>query len=234
MLDFFNIQQTLVHISIGSGYDMSYIEAIGTIFGLLCIWYASQEKTINYPFGLVNVTLFCIIFYQIQLYANLLLQIFFFGANGYGWYAWSKTTKSHEQKLKIHWLSKPKLISITIISILAILFLSININAFFALLTNIVIYCFKIIGLNLPNPSLKPDAYPILDSAVTILSIVAMLLMTRKYVENWLIWIAIDVLSIILYAKQSVYAMSLEYVILLLIAINGARLWVKQAQPIKY
>ncbi|CDL46297.1 Ribosyl nicotinamide transporter, PnuC-like [Klebsiella pneumoniae ISC21] len=51
---------------------------MGTIAGLLCIWLASLEKISNYAFGLVNVTLFAIIFFQIQLYASLLLQLFFF------------------------------------------------------------------------------------------------------------------------------------------------------------
>ncbi len=50
---------------------------MGTIAGLLCIWLASLEKISNYAFGLVNVTLFAIIFFQIQLYASLLLQLFF-------------------------------------------------------------------------------------------------------------------------------------------------------------
>lgn len=59
----FDINNTLVNIPIGSGYAMSWIEAVGTVFGLLCIWFASQEKTINYLFGLVNVTLFAIIFF---------------------------------------------------------------------------------------------------------------------------------------------------------------------------
>ncbi len=75
--------QILVHIPIGAGgYDLSWIEAVGTIAGLLyCIGLASLEKISNYFFGLINVTLFGIIFFQIQLYASLLLQVFFFAAN---------------------------------------------------------------------------------------------------------------------------------------------------------
>lgn len=66
-----------MHIPIGAGgYDLSWIEAVGTVAGLLCIWLASLEKIANYAFGLINVTLFAIIFFQIQLYASLLLQIF--------------------------------------------------------------------------------------------------------------------------------------------------------------
>ncbi len=69
LMTFFDINHTLVNIPIGGGYAMSWIEAVGTLFGLLCIWFASQEKTINYLFGLINVTLFAVIFYQIQLYS---------------------------------------------------------------------------------------------------------------------------------------------------------------------
>lgn len=80
-MDFFSTQNILVHIPIGAGgYDLSWIEAVGTVAGLLCIWLASLEKIANYAFGLINVTLFAIIFFQIQLYASLLLQIFFFAA----------------------------------------------------------------------------------------------------------------------------------------------------------
>ena len=87
-MDFFSTQNILVHIPIGAGgYDLSWIEAVGTVAGLLCIWLASLEKISNYAFGLINVTLFAIIFFQIQLYASLLLQLFFFAANIYGWYA---------------------------------------------------------------------------------------------------------------------------------------------------
>lgn len=94
-MDFFSVQNILVHIPIGAGgYDLSWIEAVGTIAGLLCIGLASLEKISNYFFGLINVTLFGIIFFQIQLYASLLLQVFFFAANIYGWYAWSRQNQS--------------------------------------------------------------------------------------------------------------------------------------------
>ncbi len=54
-MSFFSTGNILVHIPIGAGgYDLSWIEAIGTLFGLLCIWYASKEKIINYLFGLIR------------------------------------------------------------------------------------------------------------------------------------------------------------------------------------
>lgn len=63
-----------------------------------------------------------------------------------------------------------------------------------------------------------------------VLSIVAMILMTRKYVENWLLWVIINVISVVIFALQGVLAMSLEYLILTFIALNGSRMWIKSAR----
>ena len=120
-----DINNTLVNIPIGDGYAMSWIEAFGTVFGLLCIWFASQEKTINYLFGLLNVTLFAVIFFQIQLYGLLLLQLFFFCANIYGWYAWTRPNAQGET-LEVRWLSKQKLIATGSVSIVAIALLTLS------------------------------------------------------------------------------------------------------------
>ena len=161
-MDFFSVQNILVHIPIGAGgYDLSWIEAVGTIAGLLCIGLASLEKISNYFFGLINVTLFGIIFFQIQLYASLLLQVFFFAANIYGWYAWSRQTSQNEAELKIRWLPLPKALSW-----LAVCVVSIGIN----------------------------------------------------------------VISVVIFALQGVYAMSLEYIILTFIALNGSRMWINSAR----
>ena len=56
-----------------------------------------------------------------------------------------------------------------------------------------------------------------------------MILMTRKYVENWLLWVIINVISVVIFALQGVYAMSLEYIILTFIALNGSRMWISTA-----
>lgn len=228
-LSLFDINNTLVTIPIGDGYAMSWIEAIGTIFGLLCIWYASQEKTINYVFGLINVTLFAVIFYQIQLYGLLLLQLVFFCANLYGWYAWTRPNAEGDL-LIVRWLTKKKLIFTAGISICSIALLTLYIDPFFSTLASISVNVMNMFGANLAMPVLEPDAFPFWDSTMTVLSIVAQILMTRKYVENWILWIVINIISVGIYAMQGVYAMSLQYAILMFIAANGARVWTNTAK----
>nr|WP_318382344.1 nicotinamide riboside transporter PnuC [uncultured Enterobacter sp.] len=230
-MDFFSTQNILVHIPIGAGgYDLSWIEAVGTVAGLLCIWLASLEKISNYAFGLLNVTLFAIIFFQIQLYASLLLQLFFFAANIYGWYAWSRQTSHNEAVLQIRWLPLPKAITWLVICVVAIGLMTVWINPVFAFLTRTAVAVMQALGLNVAMPALQPDAFPFWDSCMMVLSVVAMILMTRKYVENWLLWVVINVISVVIFALQGVYAMSLEYMLLTVIALNGSRMWIKSAR----
>ncbi|MFV7760035.1 nicotinamide riboside transporter PnuC [Shewanella algae] len=226
----FDINNTLVNIPIGSGYAMSWIEAVGTVFGLLCIWFASQEKTINYLFGLVNVTLFAIIFYQIQLYGILLLQLFFFCANLYGWYAWTRPDQQTGDTLKVRWLSKQKLAFTAAVSVLGIGLMTVYIDPVFALFAQVSVDTLNLFGAGLAQPVLEPDAFPFWDSVMTVLSVVAQILMTRKYVENWILWVLINVVSVGIYAAQGVYALSIEYIILLFIAANGTRQWMRTAK----
>ncbi|MGI2258844.1 nicotinamide riboside transporter PnuC [Shewanella sp. GXUN23E] len=226
----FDINNTLVNIPIGSGYALSWIEAFGTLAGLLCIWFASQEKTINYLFGLINVTLFGIIFYQIQLYGLLMLQLFFFAANVYGWYAWTRPQQATGELLKVRWLSNTKLVITGLLAIAAIIWLTPNIYPVFKLLAQTAVEAINLLGGQLSMPQIEPNAFPFWDSVVTVLSVVAQILMTRKYVENWLLWMLINVVSVGIYTAQGVYAMSIQYCILLFIAANGARQWMHSAK----
>ena len=230
-MDFFSTSNILVHIPLGAGgYDLSWIEAIGTLAGLLCIWLASLEKIVNYAFGLINVTLFAVIFFQIQLYASLLLQLFFFVANIYGWYAWSRQTSDNQQALKIRWLPRAQLLAWTAVIVIAIALMTLYIDPVFALLTRAAVNIMQGMGFNVVMPQLQPDAFPFWDSCIMVLSIAAMILMTRKYVENWLLWVVINLISVMIFARQGVYAMALEYVLLTLIALNGSWLWMKSAR----
>ena len=104
------------------------------------------------------------------------------------------------------------------------------IDPVFATLTRIMIALLQTFGMQVAMPDLQPDAFPFWDSTMLVLSIAAMVLMTRKFVENWLLWVVIDVISVVIYAVQGVYAMSLEYVLLTAIAVMGSYSWIKSAQ----
>ena len=89
------------------------------------------------------------------------------------------------------------------------------------------------LGAGVTLPAYIPDGRPFLDSMATVLSVIAMFLMTRKFVENWLIWVFIDIISVCLYSAQGIYVVALEYVILTVIAISGSWNWIQTARANK-
>lgn len=237
MIEIFSINNIMVHISLGSGgYDLSWIEAIGTVLGLINIWLASREITINYLFGILNVLLFTLIFYQIQLYASMLLQVFFLVMNIVGWYMWYQSDNSQSRGIFVRWMSVKQTVFLSVISVICIVLVAKNIDAVFIWLSDIAISVMHIFGgvdTTLLRPDAIPDPYPIADSTIMILSIVATILMINKYVENWIIWCGLNMLSVWLYAKQGVYFMSLEYTLLIFIAASGTWNWIKLARKNK-
>src|SRR5687768_13353147 len=68
--------------------DLNLFEVVGTIFGLAGVYLATRQNVWTWPLGIIGVAAYIVFFYQIKLYADMGLQIFFAGASIYGWYEW--------------------------------------------------------------------------------------------------------------------------------------------------
>lgn len=190
-------------------YPVSYIELIGTLFGLASVYFASRANILTWGTGIVNEIFLFILFFQVQLYADMFLQIYFFIATIYGWYQWN--AKANANKIsEIDFRNR-----ITIAAAIAIG------SIFFG-------YFFTNIHLYLPNYFKIQAAYPFVDSFVMVSSIIATILLAKKKIENWYLWIMVDFVCIILYYKKGVYFLSLEYLIFLGLASYGLYHWNKQ------
>src|SRR5688572_12624616 len=77
--------------------DLNIYEVIGFISGLLGVWLATRQNVWTWPVGLISVITYTIFFYQIKLYADMGLQIFYIGASFYGWYEWLRGGKNHTE-----------------------------------------------------------------------------------------------------------------------------------------
>jgi nicotinamide mononucleotide transporter len=197
------------------GYPMSYLEFFGTLAGGLAVWLSAKENIWSWWIGIINVILFFFLFYQIQLYPDMFLQVFFLITNLIGWWHWQypKTNEANQNnQLKISRLS-PK--NVLLLSLLGLL-------------------CTGILGtftsnLNLLFPLLfsKPSAFPYLDSFTTVMSIITTFLMIRKKVECWYMWLLIDLISTYMYFVKGVKFVGIEYAVFCVIALFGAITWTK-------
>jgi nicotinamide mononucleotide transporter len=205
MMHFFDIGNVAVAVM---GYPISYVELIGTLFGLISVFYASKANILTWPTGIVNEVFLFILFFQVQLYADMFLQVYFFIVTIYGWYNWKTNTVE-------------KKVSAT----------SFNGRLWWAAAavagTVVFGYLFKNIHALLPAYFPTPAAYPFADSFVMVLSIIATVLLARKKIENWILWITGDVVCVVLYYKKQIYFLSLEYLIFLGLASYGLYHWNK-------
>src|SRR5215210_4975520 len=76
---------------------MNMLELVGAITGLICVWLAARQQIWTWPVAVVSVICYFVFFYQIKLYADMWLQLFFLGSNLYGWYEWLYGGKNHSE-----------------------------------------------------------------------------------------------------------------------------------------
>jgi nicotinamide mononucleotide transporter len=194
------------------GYPMSYIEFVGTIFYLWSVWLISQRNKLTWPIGIISVLLFMVLFYQIQLYSDTIEQVYYLVASVYGWWLWNDTSKESNGTQGVH-ISSLKIITIWVVVTLVI---SVLFGAFMTDIHHMI-----------PTIFPAPASFPYIDALTTIMSFTAMWLMAQKKVESWVYWIIVDAIGIWLYFVKDVRFLSLLYVVLLVMAVNGLRVWYK-------
>ena len=190
-------------------YPMSYIEFFGTIAYLLSVWLVARKNLLTWPVGIFSVILYCLLFLQINLYADMIEQVYFLGMSLYGWWYWKQTlSKKDERSFAVSPQSTiAKCLAITVVGGVGFGFFLMNADSI------------------LPKIFSEPASYPMIDAITTVASFVAMWLLSKKRVESWIYWIVVDVVAIWLYFIKDVKFLSLLYVILLGIAINGWLIW---------
>lgn len=191
------------------GYQISYVELIGTLFGLLSVYFASRANILTWATGIINELFLFILFFQVQLYADTFLQVYFFVVTLYGWYNWKQKTKqnniaSTDFKAKL-WIASAIIMG-----------------------TIIAGFLFANIHLYLPQYFKTEASFPFADSFVMVLSIIATILLAQKKIETWYLWILIDIVCIFLFFKKGVAFLALEYLVFLGLATYGLLNWKKQ------
>lgn len=185
---------------------MDYLEIIGTIIGLIYLWLEYHASIYLWVASIVMPIVYIFIFYDAGLYADMGINIYYVLASIYGFVCWRwaiglKRKENPTEELKI---SHTPIKFITPLSI-------ISIGLTFALAYILI--------------SFTDSNVPWWDSATTSLSIVAMWLMARKYIEQWWVWIVVDVISAGLYLYKDLYFTAGLYALYAVIAYFGYKKW---------
>ena len=179
----------------------SLLEWLGFVSTIACIYLAAKENIWNWPISIVSIVISAMLYFESHLFGDFALQFYFLFTAFYGWWFWVKKKQQDEKpvvSIKLrHW-------GVIVISI--------------AVLTLVLGYFLD---------RFTPTNVPYEDGFCTAVSFVAQIMLTRKILENWLLWIIVDIcyVPLLVYKNLNVYAVL--YAILVFIAIKGYLDWRK-------
>jgi nicotinamide mononucleotide transporter len=179
---------------------MNPIEIVAAVFGVVSVFLSVKQNIWSWPTAIVNVGLYIIVFFEAKLYADTGLQVVYVVLNAYGWYHWLYGGKNRTE--------------------LPVSKTSARVGA---LLGMLVLAGTAVIGTFLSRQT--DAALPYVDAFTTSTSLVAQWMMTRKLLENWIIWVAVDVIYIGMYIYKSLYVTAVLYLIFLILSALGYVQW---------
>ncbi len=183
------------------GQHFSILELTGTLSGIAGVWLTIRKNSLCFPAGLINVSLYCILFFNEKLYADAILQVFYVVLLLYGWFEWKKDDR--QNNFPVTSINRKNWISLSLLCLLSTF----------------------IIGTVLMR---ETDAsLPYLDSLLTSMSLLAQWLVAKKKIENWIVWIIADAAYVGMYVYKNLLLTSVLYFIFILLAINGYYHWKK-------
>ncbi|GIV57834.1 MAG: transporter [Rhodothermaceae bacterium] len=181
------------------------LEAVGFTAGLLYVILNIRQNVWCWPVGLVSVTAYLLVFWEVRLYADMGLQVFYIGLSLYGWYYWLHGGREDGAAPVVRLTGRQAAVA--------------------ALLGVAGTALMGYLLARFTNADL-----PYWDSATTVFSLVGTWMTARKILENWLLWIAVDTLYVVIYVYKGLYLTSVLFALYLVLATMGYFAW-KRTMP---
>lgn len=180
--------------------NFSHIETIAAISNIIYVCGAAMHKRWCWYFAFVGSLLYVLVFAQHRLYLEACLQVFYMVVAVQGWYLWS--------------ISREKIDGITHLPVKQFM-LHVGLLLPSAMCTAYLFLKFSDAG------------QPFLDATLTIFSIYATWMAVKKYLQNWLLWILIDSVSVVWFLSRQMYPTAFLFLAYVVMAVAGYVLWSK-------
>ncbi len=179
--------------------DFDLVEMFGFVSGGWTVWLTVKENIWNWPIGIINSIFFLVLFLHSRLFADSGLQIIYIILGFLGWYWWLYGGEKKTQ-LKVERINAKTIVALSIITVICTWPMTIYLR-----------------HIN--------DVAPFWDALTTVLSLVAQYLLTKKIMENWPVWISVDVIYVALYGYKNLYLTAFLYFIFLCMCFRGVFEW---------
>jgi nicotinamide mononucleotide transporter len=180
------------------GEPVTWAELLGFVTGIACVALAAAQRIENFPVGLANNVFFLVLFADARLFADASLQVVYLVLGAMGWWAWLHLAPGGALRVGT---ASPRLLAWTAAGVAA--------------------------GTVALIPLLRAanDSAPALDALTTATSLGAQWLLNLKKLENWYVWIAVDVVYVPLYLSRDLNLTALVYGVFLFLCVAGWRQW---------
>jgi len=193
--------------------ETSWFEYIGVFCGIGSVWFSKKENILVYPVGLVNTILYIYISIKGKLFGEASVNFYYTVMSIYGWILWAKKdTIKHDVVLHITYSSKKEWIQ-------QLLFFG-------------VFYAAIYFSLTWLKNTFAPGAIPWADAFASATAYTGMWLMAKKKIESWVWWIATNCASIPLYFIKGYVFTSVQFVVLLILAVAGLFEWIEKRKQL--
>ncbi len=179
-------------------------ELLGAILGIFYVFFSIRQNILTWPTGILTSLFYIVVFYKSAIYAAMSLQVYYVIMGIYGWFYWIKGKNTGDNpKVPVQNIEKR---------------LWINVGIFTVLIFSAIIFILS---------NYSDSDVPVMDSLTTTLSIVATWMLAKKYIENWIIWILVDLMSGSLYFYKNLWPTVVLFVVYTVMAFAGYFEWKK-------
>jgi len=206
------------------------LELIAAVFGVMSVVYAKKENILVFPTGIVSTALYVYLLVQWDLYGDLIINIYYTVMSVYGWYMWSSIVDDKQQYLAIsrtNTVDKLKTFGIFLFTSIFVIIVYRYYNVMPNHLNFTESVNYAVTNLTAGNLADFRKITPFLDTFTTGIFFAGMWLMANKKLENWLFWIAGNLVSIPLYFVKGYGFTGIQYAIFLILAFQGYYAWKK-------
>jgi len=184
--------------------NIDWFELTAAVFGAVSVWLLARRNILAFPLGIVNVSMYVVIFYNARFYSDMALQVVYIVLQIQGWYAWSRGEKASDERIAVRRFTPQNW------------------------LLSAVLLVFGTVVIGYLMSSYTNAALPWLDAGTTSLSLIAQLWMNKKYLENWVLWILVDFVYLYQYGVKELYVTMGLYAVFLVLAVSGYLNWKKE------
>jgi nicotinamide mononucleotide transporter len=183
------------------GSPVTWLEIVAFVLGVAMVLANLRVNPVGWPLAIASSLLYALLFADSKLYGEATLQIFFVAIALWGWWQWLRGSGGDGAPLRVRWMS-PRARALAAAGTLA---------------------AWPMLGLLLGR--VTNSDVPFLDALPTVASVTGQILLGRKFVENWPLWVAVNLVSIALFATKGLWLTVLLYAVFAVLAVFGWRAW---------